>query len=212
MVSDPAERDEAPTSSGRVSPPSSRNVEDAPSSSRETPLGEGAVVGEVLEAEPVDPLEEAQGEARKFKDQWMRTAADFDNFRKRSRREIEDARKSGREDVLRELLPVFDNLERALTSAQRASDIKGVAEGLTMVMKQFEGTLGRMGITKVPAVGHPFDPSVHEAIQQVETDDHPAGQVVSEVQPGYMQGEKLVRAAMVVVAKPKAAPSSPDEG
>ncbi|MEO7113382.1 MAG: nucleotide exchange factor GrpE, partial [Polyangiaceae bacterium] len=126
--------------------------------------------------------------------------------RKRSRREIEDARKSGREDLLREFLPVFDNLERALTSAQRASDIKGVAEGLTMVMKQFEGTLGRVGITKVPAVGHPFDPSIHEAIQQVETDDHPAGQVVSEVQPGYMQGDKLVRAAMVVVAKPKTAP------
>jgi molecular chaperone GrpE len=199
MVSDPAERDETPTSSGRVAPASSRNIDEAPSSSREIPT-EGA---EILEAEPIDPLEEAQSEARKFKDQWMRTAADFDNYRKRSRREVEDARKSGREDLLRELLPVFDNLERALTSAQRASDIKGVAEGLSMVMKQFEGTLGRVGITKVPAVGHPFDPSIHEAIQQVETDDHPAGQVVSEVQPGYMQGEKLVRAAMVVVAKPK---------
>ena len=158
---------------------------------------------EVLDAEPIDPLEAAQSESRKFKDQWMRTAADFDNFRKRSRREIEDARKSGREDLLREFLPVFDNLERALSSAQRASDIKGVAEGLSMVMKQFEGTLGRVGITKVPSVGLPFDPSIHEAIQQVETDDHPPGQVVAEVQPGYMQGDKLVRAAMVVVAKPK---------
>lgn len=204
MVSDPAERDESPTSSGRVAPQSSRSLpgdQDAgPSSSREIPTE----AAEVLEAEPIDPLEAAQNDARKFKDQWMRTAADFDNFRKRSRREIEDARKSGREDLLREFLPVFDNLERALASAQRASDIKGVAEGLTMVMKQFEGTLGRVGITKVPAVGHPFDPSIHEAIQQVETDDHPAGQVVSEVQPGYMQGDKLVRAAMVVVAKPKA--------
>jgi molecular chaperone GrpE len=208
MVSDPAERDEAPTSSGRVAPPSSRAVDDAPSSSREIPTENAA---EVLEAEPIDPLEEAQGEARKFKDQWMRTAADFDNYRKRARREVEDARKSGREDLLRELLPVFDNLERALTSAQRASDIKGVAEGLSMVMKQFEGTLGRVGITKISAVGQPFDPSIHEAIQQVETDDHPAGQVVSEVQPGYMQGDKLVRAAMVVVAKPKASPTPPDE-
>ena len=203
MVSDPAERDESPTSSGRVAPASSRTLDDPPSSSREIPT-EGA---EVLEAEPLDPLEEAQAESRKFKDQWMRTAADFDNFRKRSRREVDDARKSGREDLLRELLPVFDNLERALASAQRASDIKGVAEGLSMVTKQFEATLGRVGITKVPAVGHPFDPSMHEAIQQVETDDHPAGQVVSEVQPGYLQGDKLVRAAMVVVAKPKSSPS-----
>ncbi len=200
MVSDPAERDEPPTSSGR--PAQSSRLDDDPTSSRETPIIDEA--NAVLEGEPVDPIEEAQGEARKFKDQWMRTAADFDNYRKRSRREVEDARKSGREDLLRELLPVFDNLERALTSAQRASDIKGVAEGLSMVMKQFEGTLGRVGITKISAIGQPFDPSIHEAIQQVETDDHPAGQVVSEVQPGYMQGDKLVRAAMVVVAKPKA--------
>lgn len=207
MVSDPAERDESPTSSGRPAPQSSRSADDVPTSSRETPIVDEASV--VLEGEPVDPLEEAQAEARKFKDQWMRTAADFDNYRKRSRREVEDARKSGREDLLRELLPVFDNLERALTSAQRASDIKGVAEGLSMVMKQFEGTLGRVGITKISAIGQPFDPSIHEAIQQVETDDHPAGQVVSEVQPGYMQGDKLVRAAMVVVAKPKA-PASDD--
>ncbi|MEO8878590.1 MAG: nucleotide exchange factor GrpE [Polyangiaceae bacterium] len=198
MVSDPADDtpSSGPASSGRVSTPASDEQSAGPASSREHPA-------EVLEAEDLDPLEAAQNEARKFKDQWMRTAADFDNFRKRSRREIEDARKSGREDLLREFLPVFDNLERALTSSQRASDVKGVAEGLTMVMKQFEGTLGRVGITKVPSVGQPFDPSVHEAIQQVETDDHPAGQVVAEVQPGYLQGDKLVRAAMVVVAKPK---------
>lgn len=195
MVIDPAESDDAPTSSRR-SPESEES--DIDSDARETP------VADVLEGEPVDPLEEARADAQRFKDQWMRTAADFDNFRKRARREVDDARKGGREDLLRELLPVFDNLERALTSAQRAGDIKGVAEGLGMVMKQFESTLGRVNIQKVPSVGHPFDPAMHEAIQQVETDEHPAGQVVAEVQPGYMQGEKLVRAAMVVVAKPKA--------
>jgi len=200
MVSDPADDtpSSGPASSGRVSTPPNHEQADEHDSGV-------SPVAELLDAEPLDPLEEAQSESRKFKDQWMRTAADFDNYRKRSRREVEDARKSGREDLLREFLPVFDNLERALSSAQRASDIKGVAEGLTMVMKQFEGTLGRVGITKVPSVGQPFDPSIHEAIQQVETDEHPPGQVVAEVQPGYMHGEKLVRAAMVVVAKPKSA-------
>lgn len=196
MVIDPAENDDTPSSSRRT--PESSEGEVA-SVSEETPAAS---------AEPADPLEEARAAASRFKDQWMRTAADFDNFRKRARREVDDARKAGREDLLRELLPVFDNLERALASAQRASDIKGVAEGLGMVMKQFESTLGRVGIQKVPSVGQPFDPSVHEAIQQVETDEHPAGQVVAEVQPGYIQGDKLVRAAMVVVAKPKAAPAS----
>ncbi len=164
-------------------------------------------VAEVLEGTMEDPLTGARSEALKFKDQWMRTAADFDNFRKRSRREVDDARKGGREDILKELLPVFDNLDRAIQSSQRATEIKAVADGLSMVQKQFESTLSRVGIEKVKTVGLPFDPAVHEAIQQVETDEHPAGTVVAEVQPGYLQGEKLVRAAMVVVAKPKSAES-----
>jgi molecular chaperone GrpE len=151
-----------------------------------------------------DPLAQAQAEAARLKDAWLRTAADFDNFRKRTRREVEDARRTGREDLLRVLLPVFDNLERALQSAQRSSDVKAMAEGLKMVERQFIDALGREGIARVPTVGHPFDPSVHEAIQQVETGDHEPGIVLAEVQPGYMQGDRLLRAAMVVVAKPKA--------
>lgn len=150
-----------------------------------------------------DPLAEATAEAARMKDQWMRTAADFDNFRKRSRRELEDTRKAGKEDLLKEFLPVFDNLERAIQSAQHATEVKPVAEGLQMILRQYLETLARAGITKVPGVGAPFDPTFHEAIQQVETDDQPAGTVVAEVQPGYMQGDRLIRAAMVVVAKPK---------
>ena len=152
---------------------------------------------------PSDPLAEAKADAAKMKEQWMRTAADFDNFRKRSRKEIEDARKAGREDILKDFLPVFDNLERAIQSATRATDVKGVSDGLQMVLRQYVDTLARGGISKVATVGKQFDPSHHEAIQQVETDEHPAGTVVAEVQPGYLQGERLVRAAMVVVAKPK---------
>jgi molecular chaperone GrpE len=138
-----------------------------------------------------------------MKDAWLRTAADFDNYRKRSRRDVDDARRTAREDLLRVLLPVFDNLERALQSAQRSTDVKAMAEGLKMVERQFIDALGREGIARVPTVGHPFDPSVHEAIQQVETRDHEPGTVLAEVQPGYRQGERLLRAAMVVVAKPK---------
>lgn len=155
-------------------------------------------------AAPADPLAEARAEAQKNKDQWMRTAADFDNFRKRARREIDDARRSGKEDMLKEFLPVFDNLERAIQSAQRAQEVKAVADGLNMILRQFIDTLGRVNITKVPSVGQEFDPTVHEAIQQVESDEHAPGTIVAEVQPGYVQGDRLVRPAMVVVAKPKA--------
>jgi len=148
-------------------------------------------------------VEKAQEEAAKLKDMLVRTAADFDNFRKRTRRELEDARRGGREDLLKELLPVFDNLERAIQSAQKANDVKAVSDGLGMILKQFDSTLGRAGIQRVVTVGAMFDPSQHEAIQQMETDEHPPGTVVAEVQPGYKEGDRLVRAAMVVVAKPK---------
>lgn len=164
--------------------------------------GENASTAEA--AQPSDPLAEAKAEAQRMKDQWMRSAADFDNFRKRTRRELEDARKGGREDLLKDLLPVFDNLERAIQSAQRAQEVKAVADGLAMIVRQFIDTLSRSGITKVETIGKQFDPSVHEAIQQVETADQTPGTIVAEVQPGYLQGERLVRAAMVVVAKPKA--------
>src|ERR1700722_2142999 len=150
-----------------------------------------------------DPLAQALAEAARMKDAWIRSAADFDNFRKRSRKEMEEARRNGREDLLRAVLPVFDNLERAIQSALRSKDVKAVADGLAMVQRQFVEALGREGIARVPTVGHPFDPGVHEAIQQVETADHAPGTVLAEVQPGYTQGDRLMRAAMVVVAKAK---------
>ena len=176
-----------------------------PNDNDSAPEDEG--VGEdAAESEPSntkDPIAEAKAETLRFKEQWMRTAADFDNFRKRSRKELEETRKAGREELLKDLLPVFDNLERAMTSAERATEVKPVSDGLKLVLRQFIDTLGRSGIAKVQTVGQPFDPSMHEAIQQVETDEVAPGMVMAEVQPGYVQGDRLVRAAMVVVSKPK---------
>jgi molecular chaperone GrpE len=170
---------------------------------------ESGTSGAAAPGDPSDPAAGAQAEAARLKEAWLRTAADFDNFRKRSRRELDDARRGGREDLLRAMLPVFDNLERAIQSAQRSVDVTAVADGLSMVVRQFVDALGREGIARVPTVGHPFDPSRHEAIQQVETADHEPGTVIAEVQPGYTQGDRLVRAAMVVVAKPKAEDGTP---
>jgi molecular chaperone GrpE len=190
----------APTDPNHALPPDDPSIPDDPT----------VDVSEKTEAIPSEPppqldaLTQAREETQRMKDQWMRTAADFDNFRKRARREVDDARRGGREDLLKELLPVFDNLERGIQSGKTATEVKAVVDGLQMILKQFDGTLARIGIQKVPTIGTPFDPMVHEAIQQVETSEHPPGTVVAEVQPGYMAGERLVRAAMVVVAKPKA--------
>jgi molecular chaperone GrpE len=184
-----------PDPSETEAPQNDTSAEEAPASPTQA-AGEGST-------DASDTLEAARAEIAKLKDLWMRSAADFDNFRKRSRREIEDAKKAGREDLLRTVLPVFDNLERAIQSAQRATDVKAVADGLVMVVRQFVDALGRAGIQKITTVGKAFDPSVHEAIQQVETADHAPGTVIAEVQPGYTQDERLIRAAMVVVAKAK---------
>jgi molecular chaperone GrpE len=153
------------------------------------------------EQPPDDPLAAAKAEASKIRDQLLRTAADYDNFRKRTRRELEDAQRRGRESVIKDLLPVFDNLERAALHADGAQDVKAVADGLRIVLKQFNDTLDRMGVKRVPTVGSAFDPNVHEAIQHLESHEHPAGVVLNEVQPGYSMGDRLVRAALVVVSK-----------
>jgi molecular chaperone GrpE len=148
--------------------------------------------------ELVAPIRE---ERDRLKDQLLRTAADYDNFRKRTKKDLDDAERRGREEAVREMLPVFDNLERAVAAATSTSDVTAIVEGVKMVLKLFEDQVGRLGITKIPTVGHRFDPAIHDAIQQKETDEHPPGTVVAEVVPGYRLGERLVRPAMVVVAR-----------
>lgn len=155
----------------------------------------------VSEIKAEEARNDTGAELARLRDQLLRTAADFDNFRKRSRREQDDAQKRGTQQALKDLLPVFDNLERAAQHADTATDVKAVAEGVRMVIKQFEGALDKMSIKRIPTVGMPFDPAVHEAIQHVESADQPAGVVLFEVQAGYSLGDQLLRAAMVVVSK-----------
>ena len=180
-----------------------------------TDENETAAAAEAPEDAPeeLSPLEAMQAERDKLKDQLLRTAADFDNYRKRSRKEVELAERRGREDILRELLPVIDNLERAVQAAEGATDVEGVRSGVRMVLKLFEDTCGRIDLSRIAAVGERFDPNLHDAFQQQETDEHPPGTIVMEYQAGYRLGEKLIRPAMVVVARPPAAkPAEEAEG
>jgi molecular chaperone GrpE len=194
MHGEPTEAEDDPSGAPGEAEASPASGEDEPSSQAPSTAPD----------QDVDPLAQAQAEAAKNKDGWLRTAADFDNFRKRSRRDLDDARRGGREDLVRAFLPIFDNLDRAIQSSVRSSDVKAMVEGLAMIQRQFVDALAREGIARIPTIGQPFDPSIHEAIQQVETDEHPPGTVIAEVQSGYTQGERLMRAAMVVVARPKA--------
>ncbi len=150
---------------------------------------------------PEDEVAKARAETARVKDQLLRTAADFDNFRKRALKDLAEERRRAKEDAIRELLPVIDNLERAVSAAATATDVSAVVEGIRMVLKLFEDQANRLGLTKVKAVGERFDPAIHDAIQQIETDEHPPGTVIAEVVAGFRLGDKLVRPAMVVVAR-----------
>src|SRR5687768_9591845 len=144
-------------------------------------------------------------------DRFLRAAADLENQRKRSKRDLDDARAEAKTRVLKEMLPVVDNLERALQHADEAvkksqsgepADVGAIVDGVRLVLRQFAHAFERVDVTPVEADGQPFDPNVHEAISQAETADKPPGTVVSVLQKGYKLGDRLLRPALVVVAKP----------
>jgi molecular chaperone GrpE len=164
--------------------------------------GEQPAESTPLEAE----LAALKAERDRFKDQWMRSAADHENFRKRTKRDLEDAKARGRDDVIRELLPVFDNLDRAVKSSAVATDVRSVIDGVRMVLKMFEESSERIGLSRVKTKGERFDPNTHEALQQVESAEHAPGTIVEEIAAGYRVGDRLVRPAMVVVARKPAEP------
>ena len=164
---------------------------------------------------PINLLQAERDKAIEERDQrherLLRVSADFDNFRKRSRKDVEQAEHRGRETILRELLPVFDNLERAAAAAEGADDVAAVREGVQMVLKLFADTASRLELKRVESVGQRFDPNVHDAFQQIETEDAAPGTVIQEYQPGYRLGERLLRPAMVVVARKPVAPAATEE-
>ncbi len=139
----------------------------------------------------------------------LRAVADLDNFKKRAAKEKDEVQRFGIEKLLKDFLPVADNLDRALGHAGQASDFEGFKTGVAMTRKLFEDALGKHGLKGFSAAGKPFDPHRHEAMSQVETDEVPPNQVYQEVLKGYALHDRLVRPALVVVskAKPAAAPT-----
>lgn len=166
------------------------------------------------ETSPLAELEAKLGAAEKEKkdnwDRYLRAAADLENLRKRQKREIDDARLETKQKVLKEMLPVVDNLERAIEHAGEAdASVKPIVEGVQLVLRQFSTAFERLGVQPVEAMGQPFDPNLHEAISQQESDAAP-GTIVQVLQRGYRSGDRLLRPALVVVAKPKADAPAPD--
>lgn len=146
-------------------------------------------------------LKKTQDEAKQLKERWLRAAADLENYRKRAAREREEVVQFGNERLLKEFLPVLDDLDRSLEAAGGASgDIGVLLDGLRMVSKKFLGTLEKHGVNTFTVLGEAFDPTRHEAVQQVHSDEVPAGAVAMELRRGYLLNGRLLRPAMVAVS------------
>lgn len=137
-------------------------------------------------------------------DRYLRAAADLENLRKRQRREVDDAKLETKSRVLKEMLPVVDNLERAIEHATAQAGTNPIVEGVQLVLRQFLTAFERLDVTPIEAAGQPFDPNLHEAISQQDS-DAPPGTVVQVLQRGYRSGDRLLRPSLVVVAKAKTA-------
>ncbi len=142
-------------------------------------------------------LEERLGQAE---DRALRVAADADNFKKRMERDKQDSIRYGNERLIAELLPVIDNLERALEHAPRDYQQDGFIQGVKMTAKRFYDALAKFGCTPIEAEGKVFDPKFHEAVYREETKEHPNNTIVRELQKGYVLNDRLLRPALVRVA------------
>ena len=165
--------------------------------------------------EAVDSVEKNAGtkESEKeteIRNQMLRIAADFDNFRKRTQKEKSDLVRYGNENLLREILPVIDNFERAVEHARKAKDVESITQGIELILSQLNSALSRFGLSTKPAKGQAFDPTLHEAVSHLESKDHPAGSVIDEHQRAYFLHDKLIRPALVTVSKAPSEETSED--
>jgi molecular chaperone GrpE len=161
---------------------------------------------EKREPTPVEKMEAQLAakarEASEYFDKWIRLQAEFENYKKRIQREKSDQMKFGNEALLRAILPVLDNLERALEHGKSSRDAAPLLAGVEITLKQFLNTLEQFGVKPILAVGEVFDPEKHEAVSQMES-DFDSNRVISEVQKGHLFHERLLRPAKVIVSKAK---------
>ncbi len=160
--------------------------------------GPVSIAGKIVEPAAPTEAEKLKAERDALLDRLARLQAEFDNARKRAVKEQQEFREFAAADVIKNFLPVLDSFERALKANAAASDFRG---GVELIYRQFQDALLKTGVQPIAAVGQPFDPRVHEAVEMVDTTDAPDQQVLEEFQRGYKYKERLLRPAMVRVAR-----------
>ncbi len=173
--------------------------------------GASAQDGSAGEETPAAEIERLRAEIADLKDRWLRERADLENFKRRQTRDKAEALRFANEGLLRDLLPIIDNLHRAVEHARTSHEVDAIADGVDMTLRTLTDTLERHGVKIVEALGRPFDPTHHEAIGHIES-EHPANTVVDEHQRGYLLHDRLLRPALVTIGKPPPSGERKTEG
>lgn len=157
------------------------------------------------DAEPVDEaaeaLAKAEAEAAEWRDKYLRLQAEFDNYRKRTLKEKMSLVESGGENVIKALLPVVDDVDRALSAMEKSDDVEALRGGVRLISQKFNEVMRQQGVSEIEAVGKEFDVDVHEAVARFPIDGKNSGEIIDVVQKGYKLGDKVIRYAKVVVAE-----------
>ena len=166
---------------------------------------EEVVLGEPIELEGLEELEHLRAEIVEANDRLLRIRADFENFRRRAAREHQDALQFGPQNLVKDLLPVVDNLERAIDHARlsEGGDLQSLLQGVELVAREFLAALAKNHVSEIDAFGKPFNPALHEAMAQVSDEAVEPNTVIDVLEKGYQIRDRLVRPARVVVAKPE---------
>ena len=146
-------------------------------------------------------LEEARQKLQESEEKVLRLAAEFENTKKRLQRERERSLKYAEENVLKELLPGIDNIDRAMEQGQDSNSMESLLEGIELTRKGLSATLEKFGVKAIESIGEPFDPNIHEAVAMEETEEMEPNRVLKEFQKGYLYKDRLLRAAKVIVSK-----------
>jgi len=152
----------------------------------------------------LEKVKELQKESEKNYDLYLRSQAEMENMKKRNKKDKEDWLKFANESLIKEILPVLDNLEKALSHSNKDHSIDALKEGIHLTLKGLKDSLSKSGLEEVKAVGEPFDPCFHEAVSETSDPKAKPGTVVTELQKGYVLNRRLIRPAMVVVNKNQA--------
>ena len=162
----------------------------------------------ITAADPMKELKEkfkkSEVEAKQSYDRYLRVSAEFENYKKRSAREMDDFRKFANQSLVKELLPIVDNLELAIKSANDNKNVDNcLLDGVDLTLKEILKIFEKYHVKAIEALGKTFDPRYHEAVMREETDKHPENSIINELQKGYLIRDRLLRPSMVVVAAPK---------